>query len=136
MSDLLPNFSCHERTPAIFHSVSSTISRPIAGTDNNLPILTCNELCEEGRSQKNCVGGYASRIRKGGIFVYRVAKPERATLSTIKTPEGDWIIKELKCCANAGASVATQQAVQGRLDLYGIHPTCSSVCQKDLIYCK
>ncbi|MFA7344909.1 MAG: hypothetical protein WC003_11445 [Terrimicrobiaceae bacterium] len=113
--------SFHDETTAEFLRVTSQKdgplpNPPIAGTDNILPILTCNDLREEGRLQKNCVGGYVERIQKGGIFVYRVSKPKRATLSIVKTPEGDWIIGELKCCANANASDATYQAVQNWLD--------------------
>lgn len=91
---------------------------PIAGTDTIVPIVSGEGLREEGNSQRNCVGGYAGRIRKGGIFVYRVSEPERATLSIVRTPDGNWIIGELRRKANAVASAATRQAVQDWLDEY------------------
>lgn len=91
---------------------------PIAGTETIVPIVTGEDLREEGKSQKNCVGGYAARIRQGGVAVFRVLRPNRATLSIVKTPDGNWIIGELRRKANAEASLETHEAVQHWLDEY------------------
>lgn len=96
---------------------------PIPGSKKIVPILTGADLCEEGKMQNNCVGGYVYKIREGKTFIYRVLEPERATLEIIMTSEGDWIIGQLKCYSNTNASAATRQTVQSWLDQYAL-----SVC--------
>jgi len=96
---------------------------PIPGTKKIVPILTGDDLREEGKTQNNCVGGYVYKIREGKTFIYRVLEPERATLEIIMTSEGDWIIGQLKCHSNTNASAATRQTVQSWLDQYAL-----SVC--------
>jgi len=93
---------------------------PISGTDNIVPIRNGDELRREGREQKNCAGSLVNRIRGGSFFIYRVLKPERATLSIVMDSDENWIIGELKCFANSNASSATQQVVQSWLDRHAL----------------
>lgn len=93
---------------------------PIPGTETIVPLLTGDDLREEGKVQNNCVGGYVSKVRRGQTFIYRVLEPERATLEISMTSEGDWNIGQLKCHSNVKASAATHQAVQSWLDQYAL----------------
>jgi hypothetical protein len=89
---------------------------PLRGTPEIVPLRTVAELIEEGRTQSNCVATYAERVQRGGIFIYRVLKPERATLSIVRNPAGDWEIDQLKLFANQPVSSLTQQWVERWLD--------------------
>ncbi|RJP47878.1 MAG: hypothetical protein C4548_00095 [Desulfobacteraceae bacterium] len=57
---------------------------PIPGNLNIQPIMTEDELLQEGRIMRHCVGGYKSKVREGSSYIYRVIKPERATLEIRK----------------------------------------------------
>ena len=63
---------------------------------------------------------YAERVQRGGIFIYRVLRPERATLSIVRSPGGDWEIGELKRRSNAAVSPFTRQVVESWLDEYAL----------------
>jgi len=70
------------------------------------------QLVEESRHQHNCVGGYAERVVGGKVFIYRVLKPERATLSLRLGADGGWEIEQLLRACNQPVSPATALAVQ------------------------
>lgn len=93
---------------------------PLRGTKFIRPILTYDELVQEARSQDNCVATYAARIRKRTTFIYRVTHPERATLSIVRGPDGDWRIGELECRDNTKVSPTTRLAVESWLDQYAL----------------
>ena len=93
---------------------------PLRGTPEIVPICTVEELIHEGNSQNNCVATYAERVQYGGIFIYRVLKPERATLSIVESADGDWQIGELKRRSNTPVSRITKQLVEGWLDEYAL----------------
>ena len=95
-------------------------SPPLNGTRDITPILTAAALVEEGNSQNNCVATYAERVRRRTSFIYRVLRPERATLSIVKGEEGDWRIDELECRGNTRVSAATRTAVEAWLDQYAL----------------
>lgn len=83
------------------------------------PLTTPVALLIEGRAQSNCVGAYAKRIRRGGLCVYRVLAPERATLAIGRTRnhtrKGTWVISELKAPGNAEVMESTRQSVESWL---------------------
>jgi len=54
------------------------------------------------------------------VHPYRPRKPERATLSIVKTPDDDWVIGELKTRANGPVSTTTRQLVESWLDMYAL----------------
>ena len=93
---------------------------PLRGTADIVPIGTVEDLIEEGRTQNNCVATYAERIQARHTFIYRVLKPERATLSIVRGPDGDWQIGELKGQGNRGISDLTRTVVQSWLDKYAL----------------
>ena len=79
------------------------------------PITEALDLVQEGRCQSNCVGAYAKRIRRGGLYVYRVLAPERATLSIVRTRNGTWRISELKAAQNQEAMSVTRENIESWL---------------------
>lgn len=85
---------------------------PLTGTCDIEPILTTTELVTEGETQKNCVADYSERIFEGKTFIYRVLRPERATLSIVKDDAGNWQIGQLKCSSNTDVSPKTRMAVE------------------------
>ena len=63
--------------------------------------------------QGNCVASYASRVREGNTYIYRVLHPERATLSLVRrSPFSDWEIDELERRYNTDVSEETEDFVQ------------------------
>lgn len=95
-------------------------SPPLRGTRDITPILTVPALVEEGRDQNNCVAAYAERVRRRTTFIYRVLRPERATLSIVKGEDGDWRIAELECRGNTRVSAITRIAVEVWLDQFAL----------------
>lgn len=53
---------------------------PLPGNEDICPITTDDELMAEGFLMHHCVGGYDKRVQSGESYIYRVLKPERATL--------------------------------------------------------
>jgi len=84
---------------------------PIAGTDDIIPLRTALELSIEGNRQHNCVGDYANLVHSGKCYIYRILKPQRATLSIVKTASGEWAIGELFTACNNHVDEKTEQAV-------------------------
>lgn len=76
------------------------------------PLTTAIDLIKEGKAQKNCVGAYADRVRRGGLYVYRVLAPERATLSIAMQRDHAWIIDEIKANDNNDVQESTIQHVK------------------------
>lgn len=93
---------------------------PLRGTPEIVPICTHEELAREGREQNNCVATYAERIQSRHTFIYRVLKPERATLSIVRRADGDWAISELKRRSNAPVQPVTRQCVESWLEDFAI----------------
>jgi len=73
---------------------------PLPGTPDIVPLTRVSELAEEGRKQHHCVYSYAVRVTQGACYVYRVLKPERATLSIVKGEDGSWEIEQLYLACN------------------------------------
>ena len=73
---------------------------PPCGGLEVVPIRTELDLLQEGREQNNCVGSYASGIRAGIVYVYRVLAPERATLSIVPGGGGRWRLSEIRASHN------------------------------------
>ncbi len=85
---------------------------PVPGTEKIIPITTSDELLEEGRIQKNCVGSYAARIAmRRQLYVYRVLLAQRCTLSLARAGNR-WVLAELAQAGNAKPSRETRQAVE------------------------
>jgi len=93
---------------------------PLRGTRDITPIMTVEALVEEGQAQNNCVATYAERIRRRTTFIYRVLRPERATLSIVRGEDGDWRIAELEARGNTNVSVMTRRSVESWLDQFAL----------------
>lgn len=53
---------------------------PLPGTASIRPIRTVEELREEGRLMEHCVGSYVNSVANGDSYIYKVLRPQRATL--------------------------------------------------------
>ncbi len=85
---------------------------PVPGTADIVPLTDAGQLLEEGRQQHNCVGSYAEPVASGEVFIYRVLRPERATLSIRPAASGEWEIEQLMRGCNQPVSRATALMVQ------------------------
>ena len=91
---------------------------PLPGTPEIVPLRTPVDLVEEGASQTNCVATYIPRVAAGEVYIYRVLRPERATLSLMPGPDGVWEIDQLLLASNRHVGVVTEQFVQAWLDRF------------------
>ena len=98
---------------------------PLPGKEGEIePLETCQELAIEGRLQQHCVGSYAHSVRRGQTYVYRMLKPERATLAIMQNSRG-WTLREIRGYRNADVQPETCQAAvdwlysSQRLDMQG-----------------
>lgn len=88
---------------------------PFPGTENLVPITTADDLLEEGRRQRNCVGAYAGRVRRGRCYIYRLLAPKRATVEIVLRKNG-WRLGEIKAAENQPVRPSTEDFVRGWLD--------------------
>ncbi len=88
---------------------------PIQDSEDIQAIQTHRGLWDEGRQQHNCVATYVKRVTSGYIYVYRVLKPQRATLAIARNRDR-WHIDELKGTCNQPVDQKTLQAVTAWLD--------------------
>lgn len=74
---------------------------PLPGKAGEIePLETCHDLALEGRLQQHCVGSYSHAVRHGQAYVYRMLKPERATLA-IAFGRGGWRLRDIRGFRNA-----------------------------------
>jgi hypothetical protein len=73
-------------------------------------IRTVEDLRKEAQGQRHCVLSYAPSVAAGNLFIYRVTKPERATLE-LRCVDGIWLLGQLKGTANREPSDATRESV-------------------------
>jgi hypothetical protein len=93
---------------------------PVPGTPDVVPLRAPQALVEEGRKQHNCVAGYAERVAGGDTYLYRVLRPQRATLSLVRWAGGRWHIGELLQAGNHPVSAATRRSVEDWLERHRI----------------
>ncbi len=90
---------------------------PIPGLPGSIePLTSASHLVDEGEEQHNCVGSYAWKVRMGDTFIYRILKPERATLSIVRQSDGCWHISELLARYNEPVKASTERHVARWLD--------------------
>lgn len=89
---------------------------PFPGNEFIKPITTPGGLRYEGssRAMNNCLGSkeYINKIARGEVYIYRVYKPQRATLEIKKTSSGKWSIAQLKLKENQSPKSRTKKLVQ------------------------
>jgi len=73
---------------------------PLPGTDEIVPLCTPRDVVEEGVQQRHCVATYIPEVAARQVFVYRVLKPQRATLSIVPAPGGGWEISQFGLSGN------------------------------------
>lgn len=93
---------------------------PLPGTKEIVPLSSPEELSAEGRMQKNCVANYAKWVESGTGYIYRVLHPERATLSIMPGPGGDWQISQLLLASNRSPQRETERFVESWLRSYSL----------------
>tara|TARA_R110001599_G_scaffold117525_1_gene285933 strand:+ start:7352 stop:8506 length:1155 start_codon:yes stop_codon:yes gene_type:complete len=94
-------------TPLIYYTVP-----PVRGNEFIIPITNNHALMNEGAVQHNCVVSYHNRIILGKYYVYKILKPERATLG-LKLKEGEFhSIDQIKLCFNSDVSKKTLEQVE------------------------
>lgn len=79
------------------------------------------KLCKEGLEQHNCVSSYCDEIVKagGGMYIYSLRKPERATVKIEKSPGANsYSIAEIKGPSNSRVAPGTVDAVNRWLDAF------------------
>lgn len=84
---------------------------PVPGTASIVPIRTPSELIEEGEKQHHCVATYAARVQARSTYIYRVMRPQRATLSIVPGPGGTWRRGNLLAAHNGPVGRETKAAV-------------------------
>ena len=84
---------------------------PLRGNSDIEPITSRDELLEESERQRHCVATYVLSIENRRRAVYRVLRPERATLS-LRSRDGQWEIEELRARANTPVRPETEAAVK------------------------
>jgi hypothetical protein len=101
------------------HLASMTLpDPPLPGSEDIQPLTHLDEFLDEGRSMHNCVASYVPQVAAYRTFVYRVLRPERATLA-IRFTHGRWSISELLADRNRPVQPATKRKVQGWIDELG-----------------
>lgn len=84
---------------------------PVEGTSFIIPITNNHDLHEEGKAQHHCVASYHARIFRGEYYVYKILKPERATLG-IKLIKGcGYTIDQIYLKYNREVTAATRESV-------------------------
>lgn len=108
-------------TQASQHESDHFRNPPIPGIAGKIePVTSAAQLVDEGEIQGNCVASYASKVRDGNTFIYRLLLPERATLSIVrKTSFSSWKVGELEGRYNTDARPETEDFVQAWLDRHG-----------------
>ena len=129
-----PVFSSLKRLEAFHDEISESFVRvsshklrycripkpPIPGTDTIVPLNTPLRIQKEGAEQHNCVASYAPRMEKGGIYVYKVLAPERATLEIVRDAGGTWRMGQLLKDHNHPVSTETTIAVDAWLEAHSV----------------
>jgi hypothetical protein len=109
---------CRHRMEAA--AACSLPAPPLPGTEYIQALTTVEKLREEGTEQQNCVGTYSKWVAGGHGYVYRVLRPERATLAIEKGPDGDWCVQQLRAQRNGPVSEATLQVIGDWLRTYSV----------------
>ena len=87
---------------------------PFSGTLDITPLLSGQELLEEGASMNHCVASHYQRVLDGGYFVYRVEAPVRATVA-IKRHRQGWKIDQIKGPCNQLISDRYREVIRMQL---------------------
>ena len=84
---------------------------PMPGTPDIVPLASEEEMRAEGAEQSNCVATYVPQVMGGFLYCYRILRPERATLSIVRGPDGCWRRLELRARNNRPVKPETARCV-------------------------
>jgi hypothetical protein len=84
---------------------------PLPGDADIVPITTNKDLQDEGAIMHNCVGSYTEKVQTGECFIYRVLRPQRATLEISDTGDMHHIC-QLKLVKNGEPAPETWEKVR------------------------
>lgn len=90
---------------------------PIPGNADITPVLSWEGLMAEGAIMRHCVASYRHQVQSGQSYIYRVLRPQRATLE-INGREQNLYIAQLTLSHNRTPSVETRQAVNAWLSAF------------------
>ena len=93
---------------------------PVPGTTDILPLTSEEELKKEGLQQRNCVGSFVRRVKSGNIYIYKVLRPQRATLAITLGPDGFWRRSEMLLARNRPAAWSAKVVVDRWLGQYSL----------------
>lgn len=88
---------------------------PIPGTDNIIPIRTVDELFNEGFEMDHCAALYCREIKDGNFYIYKICKPERATIGISIDEDRKYSIADIRLYNNKDPSDATVRIVEAWL---------------------
>lgn len=74
------------------------------------PLRNEEQLRIEGAVQRNCTGRLGDHVAEGRIYLYRMLRPERATVAVAPTGDGGWRLSEIKAAENREVDAATVAA--------------------------
>lgn len=86
--------------------------KPPEGTADIVRLTTAAEVVEEGLRQHHCAGTMAESVARGKVALYRILRPERATLDLRPEGIGSWRIQQLRGFCNRPVSGDTRAAVE------------------------
>ena len=96
---------------------------PYPGIPGRIEPLRCvGDYHVEAETMRNCVRSYARAALAGNVVIYRVLRPERATLSLVRDGRRGWRLGELHAVANASVGAQTRREVERWLDLWRRSP--------------
>ena len=84
---------------------------PLAGNADIFPILSMEDLREEGRLMRHCVASYDRDVIAGKCYLYRMLRPERATIE-VRTRKGKPELAQIALAYNQKPMATTRTAVQ------------------------
>jgi hypothetical protein len=94
---------------------------PIPGNKNILPLRSGAELRLEGLSQKHCVSAYTDEVLGGRKFIYKMLKPERATIEVARADlKSDWFLRQIRIKCNKTPQGATIRAAYQWFDAFHV----------------
>ena len=84
---------------------------PITGNEMIQPLVSWEELVNEGREMRHCVASWHYRVKLREVFIYRVYGADRLTLAIARQGDG-WRILEVKSYCNRPAPTYDLHKIQ------------------------
>jgi hypothetical protein len=101
---------------------------PVPGTSDIIPITTIEGIIREGKKQHNCVANYLDDVMAGKLYIYRVLRPERATLSICRYYVDLWAIAQCMGPCNEPVHPGAYRDILAWLGhSQGVSPSCDEL---------